>query len=192
VKLFLKGQRCFSTKCGIERRNYPPGEHGQMRRKLSNYAVQLREKQKLRRIYGLNERQFKNYFDKAERMPGISGENFLKILETRLDNVVFRMGLTTSRNAARQFVRHGHVIVNGRKVNVPSYIVRVGEVITVKEKIKTNTFLTESIDQGKGRATPPWLELNLEKFEAKIVAIPTRGEIDVQINEQLIVEFYSK
>lgn len=190
--MYLKGQRCYSTKCAVERRNFPPGEHGQMRRKLSNYAIQLREKQKLRRIYGLHEQQFRNYFHRAERMPGISGENFLKILETRLDNVVFRMGMSTSRKGARQVVRHGHVLVNGRKVNIPSYIVRIGEVIEVKEKSKANVFITESVDQSKGRTSPPWLELDLEKLQARIVSLPTRVEIDTQINEQLIVEFYSK
>jgi small subunit ribosomal protein S4 len=192
MKLYLKGERCYTTKCGIERRSYPPGDHGQRRTKLSNYGIQLREKQKLRRIYGLNEKQFKNYFNKAERLPGVSGENFLRILERRLDNVIFRLGLSTSRSQARQLVRHGHVTVNGRKVNVPSYLVKAGEVVAVREKSRTNSSVVESVEVMKGRKMPGWLEMNIEKMEARIVALPTREEIDTQINEQLIVEFYSK
>lgn len=192
LKLYLKGTKCFTTKCGIEKRNYPPGEHGQMRRKLSNYAIQLREKQKLRKIYRLNERQFKNYFNKAERMPGVSGENFLKILETRLDNVIFRLGFCTSRDQARQLVRHGHVLVNERKVNIPSYIVKIGDKVAVREKSKSISTLVESVEVGKGRTLPPWLVIDLEKLEGKIMSLPIRSEIDTQINEQLIVEFYSK
>jgi small subunit ribosomal protein S4 len=193
MKLYLKGERCYTTKCGIERRSYPPGDHGQKRHsKLSNYGIQLREKQKLRRIYGLNERQFKNYFDKAEHLPGVSGENFLRILERRLDNVIFRLGLSTSRSQARQFVRHGHVMVNGRKVNVPSYLVKAGEVVSVREKSKANSSVVESVEVMKGRKLPTWLEMDIVKMEGRIVALPTREEIDTQINEQLIVEFYSK
>lgn len=192
TKLFLKGDRCYTTKCGIERRNYPPGDHGQMRRKMSNYGIQLREKQKLRKIYGLNERQFKNYFNKAERQQGVSGENFLRILERRLDNVIFRMGITSSRSQARLFVRHGHILVNEKKVNIPSYLVKTGEVIKVKEKSKTVTTLLETVEASKGRKLPGWLDVDSQKMEGRVVALPTREDIDTQINEQLIVEFYSK
>ncbi len=193
VKLFLKGERCYTAKCGVERRNFPPGDHGQGRRsKISNYGIQLREKQKLRRMYGLNEKQFKNYFNKAEKQKGVSGDNFLRLLERRLDNVIYRLGLSVSRSLARQVVRHGHVMINGHKVDIPSYIVRIGEVIQVREKSRNDVMLVESLEISKGRRIPPWLEMDAEKMEGKIVALPSREEIDTQINEQLIVEFYSK
>ncbi|MDQ7823206.1 MAG: 30S ribosomal protein S4 [Candidatus Eremiobacteraeota bacterium] len=193
TKLYLKGDRCYNdSKCAVIKRAVPPGQHGQMRRKLSNYGIQLREKQKLRRIYGLNERQFKNYFTRAERQKGVSGENFLRILERRLDNVIFRLGLSDSRSEARQFVRHGHVDINGHKVNIPSYQVKIGEIVAVREKSRSKPFVQESIEQSKSKKVPVWLELNYEKAEGRIISLPTRQEIDTQINEQLIVEFYSK
>ncbi len=192
IKLYLKGERCYTIKCGVERRGYPPGDHGQMRRKMSNYGIQLREKQKLRKIYGLNELQFKNYFRRAEHQKGVSGENFLRILERRLDNVIFRLGFCSSRSQARMFVRHGHVLVNGRKVDIPSFLVRAGEVVQVCEKSKNIPALIHSIEVSKGRRIPSWLELNMEKMEGKIIGLPVREDIDAPINEQLIVEFYSK
>jgi len=193
VKLFLKGERCYTAKCAVERRNFPPGDHGQGRRaKISNYGIQLREKQKLRRMYGLNEKQFKNYFNRAEKQKGVSGDNFLRLLERRLDNVIYRLGLSASRSLARQVVRHGHVTVNGHKVDIPSYIVRIGEVIQVREKSRNNAMLVESLEISKGRRIPQWLEMDAEKMEGKVIALPSREEIDTQINEQLIVEFYSK
>ena len=193
VKLFLKGERCMTNKCAVERRNYPPGQHGPGRqRKLSQYGVQLREKQKLRRIYGINERQFRTYFETADRQPGISGENFLRLLERRLDNIVFRLGYASSRSQARQLVAHGNIFVNGKKIDVPSFLVKPGMVVSVTERHIQNPQVVDAVNRARLRSIPMWLELDGEKPEGKLVAIPSRSEIDTQVNEQLIVEFYSK
>ncbi|TDX49263.1 30S ribosomal protein S4 [Orenia marismortui] len=192
-KLFLKGERCYTDKCAIERRSYGPGDQGRgRRRKLSEYGLQLREKQKVRKIYGVLENQFRSYFEQAEKKPGITGENFLKVLERRLDNVVYRLGFATSRNESRQFVRHGHILVNGKRVNIPSYLVDENDVITVKESSKDLKRLKEVIELNADKATPSWLQVSLEKKEGKVLSDPIREEIDIPINEQLIVEFYSR
>lgn len=193
TKLYLKGERCFTNKCAIERRAYPPGQHGPGRqKKMSNYGIQLREKQKLRRIYGVNERQFRTYFKKAAAQPGVTGENFLRLLERRLDNVVYRLGFAASRAGARQLVAHGNVAVAGRKLDIPSYIVKPGQEIAVMERHQTNPFVEESVGRARIRTTPQWLELNPDKPAGRVVSLPSRGEIDTQVNEQLVVEFYSK
>lgn len=189
-KLFLKGERCYSSKCAIERRNYAPGQHGQARKKQSDYGLQLREKQKAKRFYGLQETQFRNLFDKAARKTGITGENLLILLETRLDNVVFRLGFASSRKEARQLVNHGHFKVNGRKVNIPSYEVKAGDVITVKEK-STNSPKFKEVKE-MTITVPSWLTVDVEKLEGKILSVPTRAEIDTPVAEHLIVELYSK
>jgi small subunit ribosomal protein S4 len=191
-KLFLKGSRCEGPKCAIERRPYPPGEHGRGRIKESEYMLQLREKQKARRIYGVLEAQFVNYYKEAARRKGITGETLLQLLETRLDNVVYRAGLARSRSQARQLVRHSHVQVNGKKVNIPSYSVRAGDVIQVKEKSRSNLHVHESIQLQTGRPTPGWMELNAGEAKATITQLPTRDQVEVPIQEQLIVELYSK
>ena len=193
VKLFLKGDRCNTNKCALEKKNYAPGQHGQQqRRKLSNYGVQLREKQKLRRIYGLNEQQFLNYFTKAASQKGATGENFLVLLERRLDNVIFRLGLASSRSTARQIVRHGHVTVDGQKVNIPSYQVRVGQVVSLKEKSKAKQYFVDMAENAKNKTAPKWLEADYEKVGGKVVSLPAREDIDTQVDELLVVEFYSK
>jgi small subunit ribosomal protein S4 len=189
-KLYLKGERCYSNKCAIDKRGYAPGQHGQMRKKLSNYGLQLREKQKAKRFYGLLESQFRSYFEKAEKQSGITGENLLRILETRLDNVVYRMGFANSRKEARQLVRHGHFIVNGKKVNVPSYLVSLNDVIKAKEKSASLSKLKEMAETTIN--VPNWLQVNRENLEGKIVSLPTREDIDIPIAEHLIVELYSK
>jgi len=189
-KLFLKGDRCYSSKCAIERRNYAPGQHGQGRSKISDYGLQLREKQKTKRFYGLQETQFLNLFKKAERKPGITGENLMILLETRLDNVVFRLGFASSRKEARQLVSHGHFLVNGRKVNIPSYTVKAGDVIQVKEK-STNSPKFKEVKE-MTITVPSWMTVDVEKLEGKILSVPTRGEIDTPVEEHLIVELYSK
>lgn len=191
-KLFLKGDRCYTEKCAVDRRSYPPGQHGQGRHKVSEYGLHLREKQKLRRIYGVLERQFERYYDRASRMPGITGENLLQILELRLDNIVYRMGFAGSRAQARQLVMHGHFAVNGQKTDIPSYEVRVGDVITVRENSRNMQLLKDNIAAAEGRAVPEWLEANLEQMEGKILAVPTREQMDISIQEHLIVEFYSR
>ncbi|MCK8824373.1 30S ribosomal protein S4 [Fuchsiella alkaliacetigena] len=191
-KLFLKGERCYSDKCGVERRPYVPGEHGQGRQKLSEFGVQLREKQKVKRIYGVLEKQFRNYFAKADNQPGITGEEFLKLLERRLDNTVYRLGFAASRNEARQLVRHGHFLVNGHRVDIPSYSVEEGDVIEVKESSKDMTRMKEIIEFSAQQNTPEWLEVNLEKRTGKVLSEPLREDIDLPIREQLIVEFYSR
>jgi small subunit ribosomal protein S4 len=191
-KLYLKGERCYTDKCAIERRPYPPGEHGQGRNKQSGYGVQLREKQKVRRLYGILENQYRNYFEKAEKMPGVTGENFLQILERRLDNVVFRLGFATSRNEARQFVLHGHILVNGRKVNIPSYQVDVDDVISVKEESLKTTRFKEVLEFNAEITVPKWLSVDMEKGEGKVLALPDREDIDYPVEEHLIVEFYSR
>jgi len=192
IKLFLKGDRCFTEKCASERRGYAPGEHGQNRRKYSDYGVQLREKQKLKRMFGLLESQFKNYFEKAERQRGITGTNLLVLLERRLDNIVFRLGFTGSRSEARQLVMHGHFKVNGKKVNIPSYLVEVGDEIQVVEKSRKLTRIVESLETVARRGIPQWLELDKENFKGTVKALPAREEITMPIQEQLIVELYSK
>jgi small subunit ribosomal protein S4 len=193
MKLFLKGQRCFSDKCAFERRGYAPGEHGKSRRiKETNYGQQLREKQKARRIYGLLERQFRHTFDKASLSKGVTGEVLVQMLERRLDNVVFRLGLAPSRNAARQLVRHGHVTVNGRSVDIPSLQVKAGDEIAMRERSRKLTVVLSALEARRGQGVPEWMELNAEKMSGRVRSIPTRASIPVPINEQLIVELYSK
>lgn len=189
-KLFLKGDRCYSSKCAIDRRAYAPGQHGQGRSKISDYGLQLREKQKTKRFYGLQETQFRNLFDKAERKPGITGENLLILLETRLDNVVFRLGFASSRKEARQLVNHGHFQVNGRKVDIPSYTVKPGDIIKVKEK-STNSPKFKEVKE-MSITVPAWVTVDVEKLEGKVLSVPTREEIDTPVAEHLIVELYSK
>ena len=192
VKLFLKGERCYTSKCAIERRKYPPGQHGQRQRKLADYGIQLREKQKLKRIYRVLERQFSNYFKEAVRRKGVTGEILLQLLELRLDNVVYRMGFGLSRRQARQIVNHGHFTVNGRKVNIPSYQVRPGDTIAVAEKSKKAGAIVEALAATGGRRVPEWLTLDVNGMTGQVVAVPTRDQIDTQVNEALIVEFYSR
>jgi small subunit ribosomal protein S4 len=193
MKLFLKGQRCLSDKCAIERRAYAPGEHGKSRRvKETNYGQQLREKQKARRIYGLLERQFRHFFAKASTSKGVTGEALLQMLECRLDNVVYRLGFAPNRAMARQLVRHGHVQVNGRKVDIPSFQVRAGNEVALREKSKKLTVVVNALEARKGQSTPEWLDLSVEKMTGRVLSIPTRQSISVPINEQLIVELYSK
>ncbi|PYU32177.1 MAG: 30S ribosomal protein S4 [Acidobacteria bacterium] len=193
-KLFLKGLRCFTEKCAIEKRNFVPGQHGQARRpKVAGYGLQLREKQKVKRTYGLLERQFRGYFRKAEQAKGPTGENLIIMLERRLDNVVKRTGFAASHAQARQLVLHGHVIVNGKKVNIPSYLVSVGEEITLKPKMHQNTMVLEARNVAQSQNTVPWLEIDRDNFKARVVAIPKRENIQTPVfNEQLIVELYSK
>ena len=192
MKLYLKGDRCYSEKCGFTRRPVAPGQHGTSRRKLSEYGIQLREKQKVRRIYGVLEKQFRNYFDAAENMKGITGENLLQLLERRLDNVVYRMGFADSRAQARQFVRHGHITVNGKKVDIPSYLVNVGQTIAVKGKSASEMEHFKALKEGTGRTIVPWLQVDYEKLEGTVAALPSRQDIDIEIREHLIVELYSR
>ena len=192
LKLFLKGERCYTDKCAIERRNYPPGEHGQARPKFSEYSIQLREKQKLRRIYGVLEDQFRRYFQQADRTKGVTGETLLQLLERRLDNVVYRLGFSTSRAEARQLVRHGHFRVNGRKVDIPSFSVRAGDQITVRERSRKVTRIVESLELAQRRGVPEWLEIQPESFTGKVKALPNRADMTMPINEKLVVELYSK
>ncbi len=192
LKLFLKGERCYTDKCAIERRNYPPGQHGQGRSKFSEYAVQLREKQKVKRMYGVLERQFRRYFEMAERSRGITGERLLQLLEQRLDNMIYRTGFATSRTEARQLVRHGHFLVDGHKVDIPSFLVRAGQVITVREKSRTVTRIVEAMEQSERRGVPDWLEVQREGFSARVKNLPVRTDLTMPINEKLIVELYSK
>jgi small subunit ribosomal protein S4 len=190
-KLFLKGDKCYNGKCPFEKRATVPGQHGAARKKVSEYGQQLREKQKVKRIYGVQEGQFRSYYEQADRMKGITGENMLSLLERRLDNVIFRMGVGVSRAQARQLVSHGHFTVNGKKVNVPSFIVKVGDVIAVKESKTSNKYF-EVVKTSKVANLPKWLEFNPEKLEGKILALPVREDIDSQIAEHMIVELYSK
>jgi small subunit ribosomal protein S4 len=192
MKLFLKGERCFKEKCAVERRPYAPGEHGKRRIKTQPYGLQLREKQKVRRVYGVLEAQFRRYFAEAAQQRGVTGENLLRLLEQRLDNVVYSLGFASSRSQARQLVRHGHVKVDGRKVDIPSFQVRVGMQIELKEKIRSNAQVADALDTAQGRGVPPWLELDVENFRGKVVAVPTREDIRLPIQEQLIVELYSR
>jgi small subunit ribosomal protein S4 len=189
-KLYLKGERCLTDKCGVERRSYPPGDHGRGRQKQSEYRVQLREKQKARRYYGVLERQFRSYYDKASRQTGVTGENLLRLLESRLDNVLVRLGFAASRRQARQLILHGHWTVNGRRVNVPSYQVRPNDVITVKADSKASQTIRDATDLTS--AVPAWLQADYDGLTAKVLRFPERGEIDAPVQEQLIVELYSK
>ena len=191
-KLFLKGERCYSAKCALSRRAYAPGQHGQGRKKVSEYGKQLRTKQFAKRYYGVLEGQFRHYFEKATKMSGMTGENLLVLLETRLDNVVYRLGMASSRAEARQLVTHGHFTVNGRKVNVPSFLVKVGSTVAMKEGSRSLEKLKGIMETCASRPIPKWLELNRDTCEAKIVALPTREDIDLPIEETLIVELYSK
>ncbi|NOX36139.1 MAG: 30S ribosomal protein S4 [Calditrichaeota bacterium] len=192
-KLFLKGARCFSAKCSFEKRSYPPGQHGLSKRsKLSEYGIQLREKQKVKRIYGVLEKQFKNYYEKASRQKGVTGENLLKILESRLDNVVYRLGFAPSRKAARQLVLHKHFMVNGRVVNIPSYLLRPGDVVSVREKSKKLAVIHESLRRVKDENLVPWLRLDKAKLQGEFMDVPNRQDIPIDVQESLIVELYSK
>ena len=191
-KLFLKGERCYTDKCGLSRRAYAPGQHGQGRKKLSGYGLQLREKQKARRYYGVLEGQFRHYFELANKKAGVTGENLLAILESRLDNVVYRLGFGTSRPEARQLVRHGHFTVNGKKVNIPSYLVKVGEVIAIKEDSKSSEKIKNVIEITASRIVPKWLDLDNNTLTGKVVAVAEREDIDLPLEEHLIVELYSK
>ena len=192
MKLFLKGDRCFSDKCSFDRRGYPPGQHGQRRMKHSDYGIQLREKQKVRRIYGIGEKQFRIIFKKADSQKGITGENLLSLLERRLDNVVFRLGFTSSRTQGRHFVKHNHFVINGKKVNIPSYVIKTGDVIELKEKSRTVQAITDSLDTVVRRGVPQWLELDKDGFKGVVKGMPTREDVTLPIQEQLIVELYSK
>ena len=191
-KLFLKGSRCYSDKCSISRRNYAPGQHGQKRAKLSEYGTQLREKQKTKSYYGVGEKQFRKYFAMAESKKGITGENLLQILESRLDNVVYRLGFGASRAKARQLVNHGQFAVNGKKVDIPSYLVKAGDVITVRENKKENGAIKANIEANSARPVPAWLELNNETLSGKVVRLASREDVDIPVEEHLIVELYSK
>ena len=193
VKLYLKGERCYSPKCAMERRPYPPGQHGQKRaRRPSDYAVRLREKQKLRRIYGISERQFRNLFEEASKKKGVTGSVFLGLLESRLDNVVYRLGFAVSRRQARQLVRHGHITVNGRRVDLPSYRVRPGDEIAVAEKSRNLERIRQSLEAMKGRKVGPWLSLDVEGMKGKFLRLPDREDLALPVNEQLVIEFYSR
>jgi small subunit ribosomal protein S4 len=192
LKLFLKGERCFSDKCAIERRNYPPGAHGQSRTRFSEFAIRLREKQKVKRIYGLLEKQFAHYFELAERMPGITGENLLALLERRLDNVVYKLGFASSLAQGRQLARHGFFQVNGKVVTVPSYLLEVGDVVSINEKSRQKKVIVEAIEMAQRRGVPPWLALEREQFRGTFKALPARVDLTMPISEKLIVEHYSR
>jgi small subunit ribosomal protein S4 len=193
MKLFLKGERCYTEKCAIEKRNLPPGQHGRIRRsKLLGYGMQLREKQKVKRVYGVLENQFRRYFETAERTRGITGETLLQLLERRLDNVVYRLGFATSRAQARQLVRHGHFLVNGRKVDIPSYSTRQGDVVSVRASSANNAAILHATEEVKGRGVPEWLSLEGDGLSGRVVSLPTREQINLPVQEQLIVELYSK
>ena len=192
MKLFLKGDRCFKEKCAFERRGYAPGQHGRRRTKIQGYGIQLREKQKVKRMYGVLERQFRNYFASASQKKGITGANLLQMLESRLDNVVYRLGFAFSRSAARQLVAHGHIRVNGKKVDIPAFLVKAGDVLTLKDDSRKNDHIKISLDTAKGRGVPAWLELDADRFQGTVKQLPTREDIQLPIQEQLIVELYSK
>jgi small subunit ribosomal protein S4 len=192
IKLFLKGDRCYSDKCGVERRPFPPGQAGKKRPRDSEYRVQLREKQKAKRSYGVLEKQFRTYYTIASRQQGKSGENLLRLLETRLDNVVYRLGFAASRDEARQTVRHNHIAINGSRVNIPSYRVRPGDVVSVADKAKDLVVVKAAIISSARVEVPAWLQVDVEKLQGKVLALPTRDQIDMPVREQLIVELYSK
>jgi small subunit ribosomal protein S4 len=191
-KLFFKGDRCFTEKCGVERRKYPPGQHGQGRGKLSDYGVQLMEKQKVRKPYGLMEAQFRNYFHEAERRTGITGELLLQLLECRLDNAAYRMGFSANRRQARQLITHGHFMVNGKPVNIPSYILKANDVVEVRESSRSIPSIQESLEKAAHRGLPTWVEMDAANFRGKVMHAPSREEIQLPVQEQLIVELYSK
>lgn len=191
-KLFLKGDRCYTDKCAVTRRAYAPGQHGQGRRKLSEYGTQLREKQKVRRAYGILEGQFEHYFEMANKKEGVTGENLLTILESRLDNVIFRLGLAVSRPEARQLVSHAHFTVNGKKINIPSYLVKPGDVISVKEKSRHSSKFEAILASTESRIVPKWLDMNRDTLEGKVISLAEREDIDMPIEEHMIVEYYSK
>jgi small subunit ribosomal protein S4 len=193
MKLFLKGERCYTEKCAIEKRNMPPGQHGKLRKaKIVGYGLQLREKQKVKRIYGVLENQFRRYFEMADRTRGITGETLLQLLERRLDNVAYRLGLATSRPQARQLVRHGHLTVNGRKVDIPSFSVKPGDVVMLRASSHKVPAVVHALEEVKGRGVPEWLSFDPNAFSGKISSIPTREQINLPVQEQLIVELYSK
>ncbi|MGQ9496842.1 MAG: 30S ribosomal protein S4 [Desulfotomaculales bacterium] len=192
VKLYLKGDRCYSPRCALDRRPFAPGQHGRGRKKVTEYALQIREKQKVRRIYGVLETQFRNYFAKAERQPGITGENLLRLLERRLDNVVYRLGLAGSRSEARQLVRHGHFLVNGRKVDIPSFQVRAGDTITLRQESRLIPRIQELMERASEKEPPAWLAYDPDQATGRVVALPSRDQIDVPVKEHLIVELYSR
>jgi len=192
MKLFLKGQRCFGPKCAVERRKYPPGEHGQGRRKVSEYGLQLAEKQKLRYIYGVLERQFRTHFEQAERRPGMTGANLLNILERRMDNVVYRLGFASSRKQARHIVRHGHFDLNGRKTDIPSAMVREGDVVSVRQRSRENEYFLAAKGDLTESTVPRWLSLDTAALSGRVTRVPEREDIDTQVNEQLVVEYYSR
>jgi small subunit ribosomal protein S4 len=192
LKLFLKGERCYTDKCAMERRPYPPGQHGQARAKISEYGLQLREKQKMRRIYGVLEKQFRSYYSEAARRKGVTGEQLIQLLERRLDNVVYRLGFANNRDEARQFVRHGHFKLNGKKVNIPSLSVRVGDSLTVVDGSKQNTHIQAAIANVEKRGVPQWLELDGNNFKGSVKALPSREDVTMPLQEQLVVELYSK
>jgi small subunit ribosomal protein S4 len=193
MKLFLKGDRCYSDKCAFDRRGYAPGQHGQRRRgKPSDYGIQLREKQKVKNMYGLSEKQFRLFFQKADRQKGITGTNLLVLLERRLDNVVYRLGFTNSRTQGRHFVRHNHFLVNGKRVNIPSYLVKVGDTVEVTEKSKKIQGIIDSLDAVVRRGMPPWLNVEKENFKGEVKSFPVREDLTLPMQEQLIVELYSK
>ena len=192
MKLFLKGERCFTDSCAFDRRQYAPGQHGQGRTKFSSYGEQLREKQKVKRMYGVLEKQFRTYYHKASQKKGVTGENLIKTLESRLDNMLFRLGFSSSRNEGRQLIKHGHFLINGKKVDVPSYLLKADDVISVRERSRKVERIKQAMETAKQRGIPRWLELNSEQFEGKVIAVPERDEITTPIKEQLIVELYSK
>jgi len=193
VKLFLKGDRCYSDKCAFDRRSYPPGEHGERRgRKASDYGIQLREKQKIKRIYGLSEKQFHLFFERADRQKGITGTNLLVALERRLDNVVFRLGFANSRTQARQMVQHSHFLVNGRKVNIPSFQVKIGDAVEVRERSKKIQLIQDSLDAVVRRGVPQWLDLEKDNLKGVVKSLPVREDLTMPMQEQLVVELYSK
>jgi len=192
MKLFLKGDRCYTDKCGFERHSYPPGQHGQGRAKFSDFGIQLREKQKVKRMYGLLEKQFRGYFHAAEQQKGITGTNLLVLLERRLDNIAFRLGFASSRAQARQLVRHNHFLVNGKKVNIPSYLLNVGDTLQVKEESRKVPQLLDAMETVARRGIPQWLDLDKENFQGKMSQLPTREDLTMPIQEHLIVELYSK
>ena len=192
MELYLKGERCYTDKCAIKRRNYPPGQHGQARVKVTDYGVQLREKQKVRRIYGILEKQFRSYFQEADRMKGVTGENLLSLLERRLDNTIYRLGFASSRTEARQLVKHSHISLNGRKANIPSIIVKPGDVLELREKSRKIAVINDSLAAVVRRGLPHWLELDKDAYKGVVKALPVREDITMPIQEQLIVELYSK
>jgi small subunit ribosomal protein S4 len=192
LKLFLKGERCYSDKCAIERRNYPPGAHGQSRTRFSEFAIRLREKQKVKRIYRLLEKQFAHYFEVAERMPGITGESLLVLLERRLDNVIYRLGFASSLSQARQLVRHGHFEIDGKKVTIPSYLVAVGQMVSITDKSRTKKVIVEALEMSQRRGVPPWIALERDQFRGSLRSYPARTDLTMPISEKLIVEHYSR